>query len=117
MTFHGLTLNFPLAKKVPVLKNCLMPSLLGINKPGLGIAFTVVVNSLTLDELTKLFGQLITSDLSISLIVKQLFGGEKRNSGNYFLKIIFSIFSSVSGKFIVGVSIFNSEFLYLVGRF
>ena len=95
-----------------------MPSLLGINKPGLGIAFTVVVNSLTLDELTKLSGQLITSDLSISLIVKQLFGGEKRNSGNYFLKIItFSIFSSVSGKFIVGVSIFSSEFLYLVGRF
>lgn len=70
MTFHGLTLNFPLAKKVPVLKNCLMPSLLGINKPGLGIAFTVVVNSLTLDKLTKLSGQLITSDLSISLIVK-----------------------------------------------
>lgn len=95
-----------------------MPSLLGINKPGLGIAFTVVVNSLTLDKLTKLSGQLITSDLSISLIVKQLFGGEKRNSGNYFLKIItFSIFSSVSGKFIVGVSIFSSEFLYLVGRF
>ena len=95
-----------------------MPSLLGINKPGLGIAFTVVVNSLTLDELTKLSGQLITSDLSISLIVKQLFGGEKRNSGNYFLKIItFSIFSSVSGKFIVGISIFSSEFLYLVGRF
>ena len=117
MTFHGLTLNFPLAKKVPVLKNCLMPSLLGINKPGLGIAFTVVVNSLTLDELTKLSGQLITSDLSISLIVKQLFGGEKRNSGNYFLKITFSIFSSVSDKFIVGVSIFSSEFLYLVGRF
>ena len=63
-----------------------MPSLLCINKPGLGIAFAVVVNSLTVDEVTKLFGQLITSDLSISLIAKEWFGGQKRNSGNYFFK-------------------------------
>ena len=94
-----------------------MPSLLCINKPGLGIAFAVVVNSLTVDEVTKLFGQLTTSDLSISLIAKEWFGGQKRNSGNYFLKITFSIFSSVGGSIIVWVSIFNSEFLYLVGRF
>lgn len=106
--FHGLTFDFPLTKKVSVLKNRVIPSLLDINKPSLGIVFAVVVNSLTVDELKKLFGQLRTSHLLILLIAKPWFGGQKRNSENYLLKITLSIFSSVTGKFVVWISIFNS---------
>ena len=87
--FHCLILNFPPIKEVAVLANCLILSLLGMNRPGLVIVFpkkqkvivfVVVVNSLTVDELAKLLGQLRTSDLSIFLTPKQWFEGEKGDS-------------------------------------
>ena len=50
-----------------------------MNRPGLVIVF-VVANTLPIDELAELLGQLRTSDLSISLIPKQWFEGEKGDS-------------------------------------
>ena len=75
--FHCLILNFPPTKEVPVLTDCLILSLPGMNRPGLVIVFVVVVNSLAVDELAELLGQLRTSDLSILLIPKQWFEDKK----------------------------------------
>ena len=52
-----------------------------MNRLGLVIKFVFVVNNLTVDEQAELFGQLRTSDLSILLIPKQWFEGEKEDSG------------------------------------
>ena len=78
--FHCLILNFPPTKEVPVLTDCLILSLPSVNRPGLVIVFVVVVNTLAVDELAELLGQLRTSDLSILLIPKQWFVGEKGDS-------------------------------------
>ena len=45
------------------------------------IVFLVVVNTLAVDEQAELLGQSRTSDLSILLIPKQWFEGEKGDSG------------------------------------
>ena len=71
MIFNCLILNFPHTQEVLVLTECLILSLPGINRPGLVIVFVVIVNTLAVDELAELFGQLRTSDLSIWLIRKQ----------------------------------------------
>ena len=70
---ENLTLNFPPTKGVPVLTDCLILSLSGINKPGLVIVSVAVVNILAADELKELLGQLRTSDISIFLIPNQWF--------------------------------------------
>ena len=54
--FYCLILNFPPTKEVPVLTDCLILSLPGINRPGLVIVFVVVVNILAVDELAELLG-------------------------------------------------------------
>ena len=69
--FNCLILNFPPNKEVPVLTDCLILSLSGMKKPGLVIIFIVVVNTVAIDELAELLGQLKTSDISILLIPKQ----------------------------------------------
>ena len=51
-----------------------------MNRPGLEIIFVVAVNTLAVDKLAELLGQWRTSDLSILLIPKQWFEGEKRDS-------------------------------------
>ena len=48
--FHCLILNFPPTKEVPVLTDCLILSLPGMNSLGLVIVFVVVVNTLVVDE-------------------------------------------------------------------
>ena len=73
--FHCLILNYPPTKEGP--KDRLVLSLPGMNRPGLVIVFVVVVNSLAVDELAELLGQLRTSDLSILLIPKQWFEDKK----------------------------------------
>ena len=45
------------------------------------IVFVFVVNNLAVDEQAELFRPLRTSDLSILLIPKQWFEGEKEDSG------------------------------------
>ena len=64
--FHCLVLNFPPTKEVPVLIDCLILSLSGMNRPGLVIVVVVVVNALAVEGLAELFGQLIISDLLIN---------------------------------------------------
>ena len=64
--FHYLVLNFPPTKEVPVLIDCLILSLSGMNRPGLVIVVVVVVNALAVEGLAELFGQLIISDLLIN---------------------------------------------------
>ena len=66
MIFHCLVLNFPPTKEVPVLIDCLILSLSGMNRPGLVIVVVVVVNALAVEGLAELFGQLIISDLLIN---------------------------------------------------
>ena len=79
--FHCLILHFPPTKEVPVLTDCLTLSLPGMNRLGLVIVFVFVVNNLAVDEQAELFRPLRTSDLSILLIPKQWFEGEKEDSG------------------------------------
>ena len=64
--FHCLVLNFPPTKEVPVLIDCLILSLSGMNRPGLVIVVVFVVNALAVEGLAELFGQLIISDLLIN---------------------------------------------------
>ena len=64
--FHCLVLNFPPTKEVPVLIDCLILTLSGMNRPGLVIVVVVVVNALAVEGLAELFGQLIISDLLIN---------------------------------------------------
>ena len=64
--FHCLVLNFPPTKEVPVLIDCLILPLSGMNRPGLVIVVVVVVNALAVEGLAELFGQLIISDLLIN---------------------------------------------------
>ena len=66
MIFHCLVLNFPPTKEVPVLIDCLILPLSGMNRPGLVIVVVVVVNALAAEGLAELFGQLIISDLLIN---------------------------------------------------
>ena len=61
--------------------DCLILSLPGMKWFGVVIVFVVVVNTLFVDEQADLLGQLKTSDLSIVLILKQWFEGEKGDSG------------------------------------
>ena len=56
MIYHCLISNFPQTKEVPVLTDCLIPSLPGMNRLGLKIAFVVVVNTLAVDEQSELLG-------------------------------------------------------------
>ena len=79
--FHCLILNFPPTKEVLVLTDCLILSLPGMNRLGLVIIFVVAVNTLAVDKLAELLGQLKTLDLSILLIPKHWFEGEKGDSG------------------------------------
>ena len=65
---------------------------------GVVILFVVVVNTLFVNEQADLLGRLRTSDLSIALILKQWFEGEKGDSE-------FSFFSSVSAEVMLWVSI------------
>ena len=58
----------------------LILSLPGMKLLGVVIVFVVVVNALFVDEQADLLGQLRTSDLSIVLILKQWFEGEKGES-------------------------------------
>ena len=53
-----------------------------MNRLGLVIVFVFVVNNLAVDEQAELFRPLRTSDLSILLIPKQWFEGEKGDSGH-----------------------------------
>ena len=79
--FHCLILNFPPTKEVLVLTDCLILSLPGMDRLGLVIIFVVAVNTLAVDKLAELLGQLKTLDLSILLILKHWFEGEKGDSG------------------------------------
>ena len=88
--FHCLILNFQSTKKVPVLRDCLILSLPGMNRPGLVILFVVVANNLAVDELAELPGSLRTPDLSFLLISKPWFEGEKKDSD--ISKLTFSSF-------------------------
>ena len=76
--FYCLILNFTHTKEILVLIDCLIVSLPGMNRPGLVIVFAVVINTLAVDELAELLGQLRTSDLSILLIPKQWFVVRKK---------------------------------------
>ena len=77
---HCLTLNFLPTKEVLALTACLILHLPGMNKLGLVIAFAVCVNTLVVDELVEMPGQLSTSDLSILLIQKHWIESEKGDS-------------------------------------
>ena len=110
--FHCLILNFPPTKEVPVLKDGLVLSLPGMNRPGLVIVFVVVINSLAVDKLAELLGQLRTSDLSILLISKQWFEGKK---GDYDIsKLSFSSFSLLLPKSWCGYLFLDLEALFAV---
>ena len=78
-----------------------------MSRPGLVIVFAAVVNTLAVDELAELPEQLRTSDLSILLIPKQWFEGQKGDSD--ISKLPFSIFCSVSVKVMAWVSIFRPK--------
>ena len=61
--FHSILIFhcFSPIKEVPVLTNCFIISLPGMNRPGLVIVFVVILNTLGVDELAELLGQLRTS--------------------------------------------------------
>ena len=60
-----------------------------------GLVIVVVVNNLAIDELPELPGHLRTSNLSILLIPKEWFEGEK---GDWHFKITFPSFSLLAAK-------------------
>ena len=79
-----------------------------MNYPGLKIVFVavIVVNIQAEVELSNLLGQLWTSDLSILLLPKQWFEGEKGDSN--ISNLPFSCFP-VGAKIMVWVSLFRPK--------
>ena len=98
--FYCFTLNFPLSKEVFVSTDYLILSLPSIKKPDSVIVSAVVINTLAIDELAELLGQLKTPDLSILLIPKQWFEG---------CKIIVWV-SNLSSKMFFGETVSESFF-------
>ena len=80
MIFHCLILSFLPTKEVPVFTDCLNTISAWCEQAYLVVVFVVVVNTLAVDEQAELLRQLRTSDLSILLIPKQWFEGEKGDS-------------------------------------
>ena len=78
--FHCLILSFLPTKEVPVFTDCLNTISAWYEQAYLVVVFVVVVNTLAVDEQAELLRQLRTSDLSILLIPKQWFEGEKGDS-------------------------------------
>ena len=71
LIFHSIVIFhcFSPTKEVPVLSNCFIISLPGMNRPGLVIVFVVVLNTLGAHELAELLGQLRTSAVNSKRVV------------------------------------------------
>ena len=83
-----------------------------MNRSGLVIVFVVIANTLAADELAELPGQFRPSELSIFLIPKQWFEGEKGDSDT--LKLTFPSFPLLVPKSWCGYLFSGLKALFVV---